>query len=226
MAKPGSADPPPRASPPNASEIWEVAAEARADELAAARRSGVRRRQIRLGVAGAAGAGTHATAGGLIALDLPDDDPAPAQEIRGLLIFEPVSGHVSKPVEYARTPLAGGEHNPACLNCGVYNKSVFNETAVHSLEHGAVWITYRPDLPASAITTLTAAMPDSFGILSPYPDLPSLVAVSVWGRQRDGPDDHRLNRFISEFRPSPVAPEPSAPCHGGIGDAGNASRAQ
>lgn len=227
MAKSDSADPP-SASPPDAGEIWETAARARAGKLAAARRSGTRRQQIRVGVAGAAGAVTLAAAGGLIVLNLSDDDAAPAQEIRGLLSFEPVPAHVATPVEYAQTPPAGGEHNPAWLNCGVYNKSVFNETAVHSLEHGAVWITYRPDLPASSITTLTAAMPDSFGILSPYPDLPAPVVVSAWGRQvwLDGPDDPRLSEFISEFRLSPIAPEPGAPCHGGVDAEGKPSPAR
>ena len=34
-----------------------------------------------------------------------------------------------------------GEHNPVWQNCGFYNKPVRDESAVHSLEHGAVWIT-------------------------------------------------------------------------------------
>ena len=42
----------------------------------------------------------------------------------------------------------------------------------------------------------------------------------------DGPDDPRLSRFISEFHLSPIAPEPGAPCHGGVDATDNPSRAR
>jgi len=55
--------------------------------------------------------------------------------------------HVTGPVTYSVTPPAGGDHNAEWMNCGVYDKAVSAERAVHNLEHGAVWITYQPSLP-------------------------------------------------------------------------------
>ena len=62
--------------------------------------------------------------------------------------------HVAGPVSYDRVPPAGGAHNAVVLNCGVYSQPVPNENAVHSLEHGAVWITYRPTLPPDQVALL------------------------------------------------------------------------
>ncbi len=53
---------------------------------------------------------------------------------------------------------------------------ISNENAVHSLEHGAVWITYRPDLPGGQVETLRdLAQGQTYILVSPYPDLPSPV---------------------------------------------------
>lgn len=134
--------------------------------------------------------------------------------------FDNTAGHVTTPVEYDQTPPAGGEHSPVWLNCGVYTEAVPNENAVHGLEHGAVWVTYRPDLPAADIATLTAAAAgQSFEIVSPYDGLPAPVVVSSWNKQLPlaGADDPRLAAFITENKLSEDAPEPGAPCTGGTG---------
>ncbi|MCA1688251.1 MAG: DUF3105 domain-containing protein, partial [Actinobacteria bacterium] len=66
----------------------------------------------------------------------------------------PGGAHTEADVDYAQTPPAGGEHNPVWQNCGFYEEPVRDELAVHSLEHGAVWITYLPDLPQDEIERL------------------------------------------------------------------------
>jgi hypothetical protein len=38
-------------------------------------------------------------------------------------------------------------------NCGFHSDPVRNETAVHSMEHGAVWVSYRPAFPPSRWTS-------------------------------------------------------------------------
>ncbi|MEO3935384.1 DUF3105 domain-containing protein [Dermatophilaceae bacterium Soc4.6] len=126
-------------------------------------------------------------------------------------------GHTPSAVTYAQTPPAGGEHAPVWLNCGVYTSPVRNENAVHAMEHGAVWVTYRPDLPAADVDALKAAIPDTYMVLSPYAGLPAPVVASAWGKQLllTGADDPRLAAFIKAYRQGPQTPEPGAACTGG-----------
>ena len=62
--------------------------------------------------------------------------------------------HVQGTVSYEQSVPVGGPHNPVWQNCGFYNSPVQNENAVHSMEHGAVWITYQPDLPSDQVEVL------------------------------------------------------------------------
>jgi len=63
-------------------------------------------------------------------------------EIEGVETFTNETKHVAGTVDYPQNPPAGGPHNQYWLNCGVYDQPQQNENAVHSLEHGAVWVTY------------------------------------------------------------------------------------
>lgn len=125
--------------------------------------------------------------------------------------------HTTDPVTYEQTPPVGGNHNPTWLNCGVYTSPVPNVNAVHSLEHGAVWVTYRPDLPADQVSTLVGEVPDTYMVVSPYEGLDAPVVASAWGVQLKltGVDDPRLAEFIKEYRQGPQTPEPGASCTGG-----------
>ncbi len=131
--------------------------------------------------------------------------------------------HTDEPVNYPQTPPVGGSHDPVWQNCGFYSKPVHNENAVHSLEHGAVWITYRPDLPGGQVETLRdLAQGQTYILVSPYPDLPSPVVASAWGKQLrlDSPSDSRLEQFVNTYRQGPQTPEPGAACTGGVGSPG------
>ena len=147
--------------------------------------------------------------------------PAASGPISGLVTYQNLArGHVDGPVRYEQTPPAGGDHSAAWLNCGIYNEAVPNENAVHSLEHGAIWITYQPDLPASEVAVLANDVRNQpYGLLSPYPDLPSPVVATVWGVQLKLQDanDPRLKSFIDEHADASTAPEPKGECTGGVG---------
>ncbi len=92
----------------------------------------------------------------------------------------PSNVHTEGGVDYAQSPPVGGKHNPTCQNCGFYEEPVRNETAVHSLEHGAVWITYQPDFPQDEVERLRdLAQSNAYVLISPYPDLNSPVVASA-----------------------------------------------
>lgn len=128
--------------------------------------------------------------------------------------------HTEAPVVYEQTPPVGGAHAAAWQNCGVYTAPVPNENAVHSLEHGAVWITYQPELAADELASLQALTRSSgFRLLSPYPGLDSPIVASAWGYQLklDRAGDPRLGDFIEKYEQNPLGPEPGAACTGGVG---------
>ena len=130
------------------------------------------------------------------------------------------ANHQSGTITYARLPPAGGNHAPAWLNCGVYDVAVPTEMAVHSLEHGAVWITYHPNLPADQVEVLRQlGRSQPYVIVSPFPNLEAPVIATAWGRQQRfaSASDPALREFVRMFRAGPQTPEPGAPCTGGAG---------
>ena len=139
-------------------------------------------------------------------------------EIRGLMTYSNTAGHVQGPVTYDQTPPAGGPHNAIWLNCGIYTEPVPNVNAVHDLEHGAVWVTYDPSLPAESVSKLRERMPATYTVLSPYPGLPAPIVLSAWNAQVtvSSVTDPRISQFFEKYRNSRNAPEPGAPCTGGL----------
>jgi hypothetical protein len=139
--------------------------------------------------------------------------------IDGVETFDNVTTHVQGTVDYAQTPPAGGPHNPLWLNCGVYDQPVPNENAVHSMEHGAVWITYDASrVNADELSALRAQMPSSYALLTPYDGLDSPIVLSAWNAQLkvDSAEDSRIPQFFEEYWRSQNAPEPNAVCSGGV----------
>ena len=130
----------------------------------------------------------------------------------------PAGQHLVGHIDYKESPPMGGPHNVVWQNCGVYDEPIHNEHAVHALEHGAIWITYRPELPKDQLETLKSLAADDFMLLSPYPGLDSPIVASAWNHQLPlrSADDPRLRKFIDAFKNNPeTTPEFGAPCAGG-----------
>jgi hypothetical protein len=141
-------------------------------------------------------------------------------EIDGVQTYTDLSqDHVTTTVTYEQSPPVGGPHEPppgwADCTGTVYDVDIRHENAVHSLEHGAVWITYDPAaLSDDDIETLADLVEGKAGrMMSPYEGLDAPVSIQAWGHQLkvDSADDPRLEEFAdfltlnSEFTPEPGA---------------------
>jgi hypothetical protein len=140
-------------------------------------------------------------------------------DIVGVERISVIGSHVETPVDYPRSPPAGGLHYPIWQNCGIYEEVIASETAVHSLEHGAVWITYRSDLPPEEVEMLRAVVRQGRArLLSPYPDLPARIVVTSWGFELrlEQASDPRLAQFARQYeRNTQYAPEANGICVNG-----------
>lgn len=129
--------------------------------------------------------------------------------------FEGLSrNHTTGRVRYAQRPPVGGDHHPDPQPCGLYDAPVPDERAVHSLEHGAVWLTYRPDLPVAQVDRLRAWAPVGYVLVSPYAGQTDPVVATAWGVQMRlaNADEVLLRRFIDSHKLSSGAPEAGGPC--------------
>jgi hypothetical protein len=134
------------------------------------------------------------------------------------LSFSHVDGSFIDYPDQADTPPDGGNHNSNPQSCAVYSSPVANEHAVHSLEHGAVWVTYDPaKLSAADIATLkTEVDGNSYRMMSPYPGLKKPISLQAWGLQlfATSVKDKQIARFLKDFTQGPQAREQNVACQG------------
>lgn len=127
--------------------------------------------------------------------------------------------HKDGTLTYVTSPPVGGDHNSLWQNCmgDVYTAAIANEHAVHSLEHGAVWVTYKPGLPQDQIDELKSKVQGKdYMFMSPYPGLDKNISLQVWGYQLkvDNANDSRIDEFIKDLRVN-ASMEPGAACSSG-----------
>jgi hypothetical protein len=145
-------------------------------------------------------------------------------EIEGLVTvdsYEDPQDHVTTPVDYPESPPVGGPHAPppdwADCTGTVYDVDIRHENAVHSLEHGAVWITYDADALSDAdVDTLAGLVENESGrMMSPYAGLDAPISIQSWGHQLkvDSAGDPRIEQFADLFTlNNEFTPEPGASC--------------
>jgi hypothetical protein len=142
-----------------------------------------------------------------------------AKNIKGVTFKqEPNRNHVDGVITYDSSPPVGGNHAPVWGDCTgtVYPVQIANENAVHMLEHGAVWITYKPGLASSQLTTLKGLVTGQERMaMSPFAGLKTPISLQAWGYQLfvNSATDPRIKQFISDLRYNPLTtPEYGATC--------------
>ncbi|MFD4467714.1 DUF3105 domain-containing protein [Rhodococcus sp. NPDC058505] len=152
-----------------------------------------------------------------------ESNPDPSTNIDGVVKLDyPAALHVSaeQRVAYDQTPPFGGPHDATWATCTgvVYPNPIRTENAVHSLEHGAVWITYNPDTVSDEERQQLVDRVDgkAYMLMSPYPGMDTPISLQSWGHQLkvDGADDPRINQFIAALRLNNFGayPEKGASC--------------
>ncbi|MEU5153344.1 DUF3105 domain-containing protein [Glycomyces sp. NPDC021274] len=134
-----------------------------------------------------------------------------------------VAGGTYVPPDYELRPPAGGDHLSAWQACtgSVYPDPIVDGNGVHSMEHGAVWLTYDPALVDGDGIALLASKIEGrdYSLMSPYPEQGVAVSLQSWGNryQTDDLDDPMIEDYLDTYILNErFNPEPNATCSGGV----------
>jgi len=148
-------------------------------------------RTMLLAVAGVVAAVALTMVGGvfIFARDQPLPKVTPAPSLLGEAVPMGEAKHVAPgaPLEVvAGQPPTGGPHYPIPENPAILSRPADDGKAIHSLEHGIIWITYRPDLlTAKDLEVLTAVAQEHARdvLMSPRPGNNAAASLASWGRR-------------------------------------------
>ncbi len=143
--------------------------------------------------------------------------PTKEKLLVGEAIAEQGASHIEEGSDhppYSSNPPTSGPHWVAPAECKIYTAEVPDEAAVHSLEHGAVWVSYKDKDNKELVQQLTDSIDGESGklILSPRSKNDSPIALASWGRlQKLGSfEAEKISSFISANKNK--SPEPFASC--------------
>ena len=99
----------------------------------------------------------------------------------------PIEGSAHVPagtnVEYQTNPPTSGGHLAQAGNWGVYRKEIDDKAAVHNMEHGGIWISYK-DISDEEIAILKeiGKQNSQSTVVSPRPSNDGRIVIASWGR--------------------------------------------
>ncbi|MGW0757292.1 DUF3105 domain-containing protein [Streptomyces sp. NPDC002814] len=204
---------------------------ARIEEMRRAERARERRNRILTITASVVVVAALAVGGVVLVQSQSDDDSAASDSSTGKFVagkdgVKTWDGklsrtHVTKDVKYPMEPPVGGDHHQAWMNCNgdVYTEELNNVNAVHSLEHGAVWVTYTSKAAKKDVDALAAKVKQTpYTLMSPDEKQKDPIMLSAWGAQRTvtGADDPNVAKFFEKYVQGDQTPEPGAACTGGL----------
>ena len=146
---------------------------------------------------------------GLYYLASQPEKPRPGQafENQGQTHIQPGDSHSA----YNSNPPTSGWHWAQPANWGVYDKPLVDEQAVHNLEHGGIWISYK-DIDEETKTNLESIAKANSGsvIMSPRDANDAKIILASWTRleKLDSYDEAKIREFIRSNKNK--SPEPLA----------------
>lgn len=143
------------------------------------------------------------------AKDNKTDQPAAGQEFPNLGQKHIQHGEAHDP--YNSNPPTSGPHWIDPAEWGIYSTPLVDEQAVHNLEHGGIWISYKgiDDETKAKLETIAKANPGSV-IMSPRDTDESKIVLAAWTRLEslDSYDETKILDFIKANKNK--SPEPLA----------------
>jgi hypothetical protein len=123
-------------------------------------------------------------------------------------------GEGEYPHSYPQSPPVGGPHIDRWLACGVYTEDLPKENVVHSLEHGAVWLTYQPNNAQVGVLMRLEQTNPEYVMVSPYAGQDSPIIATAWGLQLrlQSAEDPRLFAFVQRYAAGGQGGEKGATC--------------
>lgn len=129
------------------------------------------------------------------------------KDLPGQLIPDQGREHVtgSHP-PYNSNPPTSGWHNPRAAEWGVYQEELSDEVLIHNLEHGGIWVSYRPGISEDVQKKLESFY-DKYGrkiIVEPRSQNDADIVLAAWNRldkfSAGEYSDERVDKFIRAFR--------------------------
>jgi hypothetical protein len=106
-------------------------------------------------------------------------------------------------IPYNSNPPTSGPHWPQPADWGVYRGSLPDERLVHNLEHGGIWISYKPDQVDENTINLLNDFAKRYPliIVEPRSANETPIALAAWGRLQNlqSYDESAILRFIEAF---------------------------
>lgn len=109
--------------------------------------------------------------------------------------------------DYNSDPPTSGAHYPQPASRGVHNEELSDEQLLHNLEHGEVWIAYRPNLPDEVVDELKrVTRRNAKVVLTPRARNSTDITLAAWGRLdifnvgQGALDIRRTEDFIARYR--------------------------
>lgn len=119
----------------------------------------------------------------------------------------PIEGrdHVpsSENVSYKTNPPTSGDHLAEAKTWGMYDKEIDDKAAVHGLEHGGIWISYK-DINDDEIQTLREIGNSNSQsvIVSPRLENENKIVVASWGKMMklETVDKALIQKYIDTYK--------------------------